>query len=76
MCSRILARRINLFGSKCQESFFLVWQSKQNELALLGRAWAGSFPITLPGVECTSAPPGDTNDLRLTAISTMGGFEI
>ena len=41
-----------------RESFFLVWQSTQNELALLGRAWAGSFPITLPCVECTSAPPG------------------
>ena len=65
--------RVKMF---CRESFFLVWQSTQNELALLGRAWAGSFPITLPCVECTSAPPGGTNDLRLSAISTMGRFEL
>ena len=59
-----------------RESFFLVWQSTQNQLALLGRAWAGAFPITLPCVECTSALPGSTNDLRLSAISTTGRFEL
>ena len=72
-CSQDQSFRVKMFR---RESFFLVWQSTQNKLALLGRAWAGSFPITLPCVECTSAPLGGTNDLRLSAIPTMGRFEL
>ena len=59
-----------------RESFFLVWQSSQNQLALVGRAWAGAFPMTLPCVECRSAPAGNKNNLRLSAISTTGRFEL
>ena len=72
-CSQDQSFRVKIYR---RESSFLVWQSTQNELALLGRAWAGSFPITLPCVECTSAPLGGTNDLRLSAIPTMGRFEL
>ena len=59
-----------------REPFFLIWQLTQNQQVLLGRAWAGAFPITLPCVECTSALPGGTNILRLSALSTMGRFEL